>query len=203
MNRCMQCSKDTNNPKFCSLSCGAKFQSKGRVLKNRTKVCEGCGIEYEYKSTPSQRFCSHSCSAKLSNKARSRELLCINCNSGEVKKGASKYCSSECSIEYKRKKHIEKWLENPSFGNTSQGLKQSIKSHLIEQAGYKCSMCGWNKINIITGKSPLEVDHIDGDCYNNHKDNLRVLCPNCHSLTPTYKALNKNSKRKYRNINPE
>jgi hypothetical protein len=37
---------------------------------------------------------------------------------------------------------------------------------------------------------PLELDHIDGHHWNNSLDNLRLLCPNCHAQTPTYKARN-------------
>jgi 5-methylcytosine-specific restriction endonuclease McrA len=35
---------------------------------------------------------------------------------------------------------------------------------------------------------PLELDHIDGDRRNNRDENLRLLCPNCHALTPTYRG---------------
>jgi len=38
---------------------------------------------------------------------------------------------------------------------------------------------------------PLELDHIDGNHQNNALDNLRLLCPNCHSLTPTFRGKNK------------
>jgi 5-methylcytosine-specific restriction endonuclease McrA len=37
---------------------------------------------------------------------------------------------------------------------------------------------------------PLEIDHIDGDSTNNSLDNFRILCPNCHAQTPTYRGLN-------------
>jgi len=52
-----------------------------------------------------------------------------------------------------------------------------------------CSICGissWNdkKIN-------LEIDHIDGDNTNNLKENLRFVCPNCHSQTNNYKFYNR------------
>ena len=52
------------------------------------------------------------------------------------------------------------------------------------------------KKNPITGKVPLTINHIDGNPRNNNPDNLEVLCPNCHALTPNYGALNKgNSNR--------
>jgi hypothetical protein len=37
----------------------------------------------------------------------------------------------------------------------------------------------------------VEVEHIDGDWQNNNPENLILLCPNCHSLTPTYRGLNR------------
>jgi 5-methylcytosine-specific restriction endonuclease McrA len=62
---------------------------------------------------------------------------------------------------------------------------------------YRCSVCGlddnWNKQPLT-----LEFDHIDGDHKNNVPANIRVLCPNCHSQTPTYKAKNKGNGREIR-----
>ena len=50
---------------------------------------------------------------------------------------------------------------------------------------YKCQICSvaasWNNLPIT-----LHVDHIDGDFTNNLLENLRFLCPNCHSQTATY-----------------
>lgn len=55
---------------------------------------------------------------------------------------------------------------------------------------YKCEQCG---IAEWQGQAlTLHVDHKDGKYWNNQKENLRFLCPNCHSLTPTWCAKNIN-----------
>lgn len=201
MRKCLECSKDTNNPKFCSLSCGAKMQARSRVLKDKTKTCLECGKSFTYAATPKQKFCGHSCSAAQSNRnrAKSKEFkYCIHCGETKVKNKVAKFCSSKCSGAYQTQKIIDDWIDNPSSATTSQGLKSAIKKYLIQQASYACSECGWDTINPATGRCPLEVDHIDGDAYNNSPNNLRVICPNCHSLTSTYRALNRNSSRTYR-----
>lgn len=49
-----------------------------------------------------------------------------------------------------------------------------------------------------SGKIPLEIEHIDGNYLNNSESNLILLCPNCHSLTATYKGANRGNGRKAR-----
>jgi 5-methylcytosine-specific restriction endonuclease McrA len=58
--------------------------------------------------------------------------------------------------------------------------------------------CDWNKVNETTGKVPIQLEHIDGHSENNTLSNLKLLCPNCHSLTSTFGALNKGNGRKKR-----
>lgn len=53
-----------------------------------------------------------------------------------------------------------------------------------------CELCGWSK-EAKDGRIPLELDHMNGDRYDNRIENLRILCPNCHSLQPTHRGLNK------------
>lgn len=65
-------------------------------------------------------------------------------------------------------------------------LKRRLISEGILQR--KCAWCGrkiWRGLPIL-----LELDHIDGDHLNNEIENLRLLCPNCHAQTPTYKGRN-------------
>ena len=54
----------------------------------------------------------------------------------------------------------------------------------------QCEECGWDK-KAENGRLPLELHHINGNPRDNRLINLRVLCPNCHSLKPNYRGKNK------------
>jgi len=73
-----------------------------------------------------------------------------------------------------------------------------IKKYLRQKFGDKCVLCGWAKINLKTRKVPLVADHIDGNWRNNVESNLRLICPNCDALNPTYAGLNRGNGRKNR-----
>ncbi|MEK7680743.1 MAG: HNH endonuclease signature motif containing protein [Patescibacteria group bacterium] len=77
---------------------------------------------------------------------------------------------------------------------TRNNYYQSYKlKRRLFAAGLKkpfCEMCGWAKKSN-DGRVPLELDHINGDRYDNRLDNLQILCPNCHSLQPTHRGRNK------------
>lgn len=77
--------------------------------------------------------------------------------------------------------HSER-ISNMSFDEKSQ---QSKRKQIKEEQDSKCLHCGlceWNNKRLV-----LELDHIDGNTDNNTRANLRLLCPNCHSQTPTWR----------------
>ena len=76
--------------------------------------------------------------------------------------------------------------------------EKQYKKYLIYKYGNKCMECGWCKVHPKTGNVPIQLEHIDGHSENNSLPNLKLLCPNCHSLTPTYGFLNKGNGRKKR-----
>lgn len=85
---------------------------------------------------------------------------------------------------------LEKILvKNSNF--QSYKLKKRLIKAKIKQP--KCELCGWNKKSV-DGRIPLELDHINGDRFDNRLVNLRILCPNCHSLQATHRGLNSKNK---------
>lgn len=121
---------------------------------------------------------------------RQKHVLCIKCRSKVASENA------KIGAKKKRKEYIERWkngLERGTKGPNS--ISSHIRNYLFEKYDYKCSKCGWEKENPFTKKVPLEVEHIDGNSSNNKEENLTLLCPNCHSLTPTYKGANRGKGR--------
>jgi len=120
---------------------------------------------------------------------------CLSCK-GEINKNSKKYCSYQCQNDYQRMEKVNLWLEGRHNGMRGKtATAQWIKWYLIKENGEKCMECGWCEVNKFTGNIPIELEHIDGDFTNNKIDNLKLLCPNCHSLTPTYKGANKKGGR--------
>ena len=82
-------------------------------------------------------------------------------------------------------------IENSHY----QSFKLKRRLFLAGLKQKHCELCGWAKATK-DGYLPLELDHIDGNHYNNKLENLRILCPNCHSLQPTHRGKNKKEKER-------
>jgi hypothetical protein len=203
-----------NSLKRTRQSIRIKLNKLGFFIKDKNrffheKYCKHCGGIFDSYKIEKRKFCSSSCSASFNNKIREKNNTpigkkfkdkskikisfyleknkkCLNCD----KIVTNKFCNSKCQHEYKRKILFQK-IENQEIGISHK----SYKKYLIEKFGGKCMECGWDKVNPITGKVPIELEHIDGNSENNSLENLKLLCPNCHSLTPTYKSLNRGNGR--------
>ena len=130
-------------------------------------------------------------------KPRTPCLVCAK----ETARSGYKYCSNSCQQEFQYHDFIRKWRKGEVIGLRNIGVvSRHVKRFLRTKYGNKCCLCGWSEVNPITNVSPLVADHIDGDWRNNKEENLRLVCPNCDSLSPTYGALNKRKGRKHRRI---
>ena len=94
-------------------------------------------------------------------------------------------------VEHNKKRLIplnDVLVENSSYARHLL-KKRIIKENLLE---YKCSCCGigdsWNEKKLV-----LQLDHINGVNNDHRLENLRFVCPNCHSQQDTYAAKNRSN----------
>lgn len=81
------------------------------------------------------------------------------------------------------RKTIEELTDNDNI------KKRLIYEGVIEDRCSRCSINEWLGLPL-----SMELDHIDGNNSNNQINNLRLLCPNCHALTPTWRGRNRKEK---------
>jgi len=167
--------------RFCGSSCSATFNNTGKI---RNKYGTG-----GYKSSLSDAEKLERRSGKLVS-VKTQKILrvannCLLCGETILGKGKfrKKYCNLACSLEHKRMVRFSMIAENPN-----DFTSKAVKKYLLHTRGHSCESCKnteWMGVEI-----PLEIEHIDGNSYNHNFDNVLLLCPNCHALTPTYKGRN-------------
>jgi hypothetical protein len=190
--------------RFCSRQCSSRANGRLFVSRGRTPntICSFCyapfykAPSYKAKAKKKILFCSRSCQVQHTDKFGKRKAKrpCTLCSKPHA--GLTGFCKP-CQTENTYKAWIKKWLSgNPIYTQTSQtSIHPYIRKYLFQKHNSSCQECGWSKTHPTTGKVPLAVDHINGHWWENNERNLRLLCPNCHSLTPTYGNLNKGNGR--------
>lgn len=191
-----------NSRKFCSSSCAAKYNNKGRKVSRETRIKVSRKLqENSVNFNGIYKPLSLRSELKLTLQEKGKEKKCFNCG-GELLDRHIKFCCNNCQTEYNMKEYIARWKNGEEEGMKGEyGVSNYIRRYLFEKNGNKCEKCGWGETNEYTGKIPLEVHHIDGDYKNNKEENLQLLCPNCHSLTETFKSHNKEGRKARKKYN--
>lgn len=201
---CKNCGKEFNekyskysNGDFCCKECAKSFigkQPKGTKIVH----CIDCGKEIEVDKRASDKLCKcDNCRKSKKNKGNG---FCKNC--GKENPKTSNFCSGKCLTEFKTKNKIELWKNKKISGNykgkKSLCLSSFVRRYIFEKNKNKCERCGWSEKNEFSKKIPLTIHHKNNNPEDSFENNLELLCPNCHSLTNSYGALNKGQGRKNR-----
>jgi hypothetical protein len=155
------------------------------------KNCKKCEKVFEPKKGLIN-YCSLECRNSRVWSDYDKQKKSISAKNSEKQKNANKNRSKEVWIkvaETRKKNHIENILQSDYTSLSFESLRYRI---LYEQKN-KCNRCGldsWLGQEIV-----LELEHKDGNNKNNNRDNLEMLCPNCHSLTDTWRGRNKRERR--------
>ena len=150
--------------------------------------CTECDKEFSNQRALNAHQVAHKNGDRYSvsrKKATSKSFECLNCgkDSNWSHSTNNKFCSNNCNGEYKHRQTIKKIEDGETLGF------QAMRKYLLETKGC-CEECGIT--DTYNGKPiTLQCDHIDGDNDNHSLDNLRLLCPNCHSQTETWCGRNK------------
>lgn len=103
-------------------------------------------------------------------------------------------CNEEFKDGFERKHH--EYMEHVRTLESCKSSKTK-KEFLLHLLGHQCQVCLLSEW--MSKPIPIEMDHIDGNPENEVRENLRLICPNCHAQTDTYKGKNmgkvQNSKR--------
>lgn len=189
---------ETASAKLSRLRSFAASRHEEAVARYTPKSCKGCAQRIEY----AKRKFDHCSAACFYSASRLGRAICLTCGK-DANRSNSKYCSLKCQKTYEYKAHVAEWLAGEQLGGGDYGVAGYVKRWLRETRGEKCELCGWRQKHPSTGEVPIQVDHADGNPENHRPENLRLLCPNCHSLTASFGGRNKGHGRKTRRLKYE
>lgn len=203
MNICMspKCSNEISSKrKFCSLSCVNVGRSRRSPKKIYTKLCANtdCSIEFTT-SIDKTKYCSGSCAAHVNNKIHKKlrqglpSKICLmpSCNT-IIYKGL--YCNIKCRQGHEEQQYADGILD----GNSKYTITAYARRYITKRAENRCEGFDERIPGRCTETRVIQIDHIDGNWRNSGPDNLRALCPTCHTLTDTYAGRNKGKGRTWK-----
>lgn len=153
------------------------------------KHCPNCDVIIPYEARHLRDFCGRSCAAQHNNKHKvSRAKKLPQCACGQaVGSRHNKWCDS--CIAAGRAGRTKVWCLEDAKQDKSR------RAYLLRTRPHQCQYPGCGITEWLGAPTPLEMDHVDGDSDNNTEENLRLVCPNCHALTPTHKGKNRGNGR--------
>ena len=167
----------------------ARLRAFYAAYMRKPRRCAGCKAPLSYKKR-SNKFCSHRCAGISSGSAHrarryTRVHICIVCQRRWRRKEGDVGYSHRCLRC--RKVHTRK----PTFEQAE--TDRTRKSILLVERGARCEVC--KRVQWRGKLIPLELEHSDGNSQNNTRENLKLICPNCHAQTSTYKGKNRGKGR--------
>ena len=151
------------------------------------KTCLKCNEEHN----KSGAYCSRSCANTRTHSSETKQKI----SSSRVGVATRKTPMPKEEIEA-RKVAVKEWALQKYINTPFDKLGMvNRKRRVLEEQDGKCNRCGLDKW--LTELLVLELEHKDGNKKNNVRENLECLCPNCHSLTPTWRGRNNAGKKKY------
>lgn len=193
INYCLNCGSEiTYEKKFCNHSCSAIYNN----IKGGERTDE---VKNKIKLSTIKNLGFDSIEEWEKIKQIDKNVYYCKCCGAELNK-RKEFCNHNCQIKFYYDDFITNWKNGEIEYIKSYKISTTIRKYLFKKYDNKCARCGWGEVNEYTGKVPLEVEHIDGNSENNKEENLTLLCPNCHSLTKTYKGANRGNGRHNRMV---
>ena len=156
------------------------------------KKCENCGIEHNG-SYGSGRFCSSKCARSFSTKVKRKEINEKLSKNNTGKNFPNRKKQTKKSFIKIKEKLKKTWDDKLLAADFSTLKYDSLRRRVILEQDEKCNKCELNEW--LGHELVLEFEHKDGNHLNNKRENLEALCPNCHSLTPTWRGRNKKNNK--------
>ena len=164
-----------------------KTRQARELYEAQGKQCPWCQTPIPYEKRENT-YCGYSCRAKhtLTGRASSKRKPVVACPCGQTPTGQNKFCDTCIAAGIVNQK---------VFSLADATTDQSRRRYLLRTRSHRCEGVGCG-ITVWLGQPvPLEMDHADGNSDHNTEENLRLLCPNCHALTPTHKGRNRGNGR--------
>ena len=142
------------------------------------KQCPKCNTEHNKLGT----FCSRACanSRVCSDENKHKKSIAL-----KDRPSTQTAADRTVAAEKLRNTRLQKYLSTPFDELGCENRRRRV----FEEQEHKCIKCG---ISEWSGhKISLELEHKDGNTENNKRENLEGLCPNCHSITDTWRGRNK------------